>query len=151
MRTLRSPLVRSLPSLLLLVACGGHQNPREASIERWADNHPEASRELGVWVRTHQQAGPVFFEWDSQHPARAQQFVIWTVRHPSEPIEAFTSTHPRWPGFEKIMETHRPATQAFMDWCRRHPAAAEALMRHPGGLHWAGHHIFKAEWHLEQR
>jgi hypothetical protein len=33
-----------------------------------------------------------------------------------------------------------------MDWCRRHPEAAEALMSHPGGLDWAGRHIYASQW-----
>jgi hypothetical protein len=44
------------------------------------------------------------------------------------------------------MRDHQPAANAFMGWCRHHPEAAEKLMSHPGGLNWAGHHLYAAYW-----
>jgi hypothetical protein len=122
---------------------------REVSLESWAEHHPEASKELGLWVREHAQAAALFFDWDGHHAAQSQEFVTWAISHPGEPIEAFTGTHPRWDRFDRIMESHRPAAEAFLGWCRRHPDAAEALMHHPGGLEWAGHHLYAADWHME--
>lgn len=124
---------------------------REAAIESWADNHPEASTELGNWVKNHPQAARKFFEWDSTHPERSKQFVTWAITHPGEGIEVFVTQHPGWPIFDEIMEQHRPAAQAFIAWSRHHPQAAEALMNHPGGLHWAGNHLYKSYWEMKAR
>ena len=60
----------------------------------------------------------------------------------------FVATHRGWPVFDEIMERHRPAAETFMAWSRRHPQAAEALMNHPHGLEWAGHHLYAADWHM---
>lgn len=144
--------MRILLALLTVSACASSpQERREASIERWSENHPAASQELGIWVRTHPQAAALFFEWDGHNPARSQEFVMWSIQHPAQPIDGFVATHPGWQYFDKIAETHRPAADAFMAWSRRHPQAAEALMHHPGGLDWAGHHLYAADWHMETR
>ena len=122
---------------------------REEGIERWAGNHPDAARELGVWVQTHPQAAALFLEWDGHNPERSHEFVTWVITYPAQPIEGFVATHPGWPYFARIMESHRPAAEAFMAWCRRHPQAAEALMNHPGGLDWAGRHLYASSWHMD--
>ncbi len=112
-------------------------------LEQWAQNHPDAARELGDWARTHQQAARRFFEWDSRHPDKSHEFVWWTIANPMLNLDAFVATHPGWPFFNEVMQRHRPAADAFMFWCRRHPPAAQALMNHPGGLAWAGHHVYQ--------
>lgn len=119
-------------------------------LDMWSKNHPQASVELGNWVRNHPQAARLFFEWDGTHPVRSREFVTWAIRHPVAPIQAFISTHPGWPLFDEIVASHRPAANTFMDWCRRHPQAAEALMFHPGGLRWAGEHLYAEYWSLER-
>jgi hypothetical protein len=116
--------------------------PGPAGIEMWDRNHPEASRELGVWAREHRDAARKFFEWDGHHPERSHEFVTWAINHPGEGIRAFAATHPRWEYFDDIARDHVPAANEFMGWCRRHPQAAEALMNHPRGLEWAGHHLY---------
>ena len=68
-------------------------------------------------------------------------FVTWAIYHPGENIDWFVSQHPGWGQFDMIAQTHRPAANAFIDWCRRHPRAAEDLMNHPNGLAWAGNHL----------
>jgi hypothetical protein len=133
---------------MLTLGCA-HQPRGEASIESWSNHHPEASEELGQWVRAHPAAAQRFFEWDSHHPERAHEFVTWTIYHPGQPIDAFVATHPGWPIFDDIAVHHRPAADSFMAWCRRHPQAAEALMSHPGGLHWAGNHLYASYWRME--
>jgi hypothetical protein len=117
--------------------------PAPVPLERWAQVHPEAARELGDWARNHPEAAQRFFEWDGRHPEKAHEFVTWTVTQPSGGLDAFVATHPGWPFFKDVVERHRPAGEAFIVWCRRHPAAAEALMNHPRGLEWAGHHLYK--------
>jgi hypothetical protein len=117
--------------------------PAPVPLERWAEVHPQAARELGDWARAHPQAARRFFEWDGHHPERAQEFVGWTTAHPSDGLNAFVATHPGWPFFNEVMKQHRPAADAFMAWCRRHPPAAEALMHHPRGLQWAGHNLYR--------
>lgn len=127
----------------------GAQEP--GGMEAWERNHPEASRELGLWVKAHPAAARMFFEWDARHHERAHAFVTWSIQHPNEGIRAFASQHPTWETFDDIMVHHAPAANAFMAWCRRHAPAAEALMNHPGGLDWAGHHLYAAFWSMETR
>jgi hypothetical protein len=119
-------------------------------LEQWSRNHPEASRELGLWVRNHPDAARKFFEWDSTHPARSKEFVTWSIMNRAQPIDTFIATHLNWQYFDEIAAHHRPAANAFMDWCRRHPEAAEALMNHSGGLRWAGDHLYAEYWSLER-
>jgi hypothetical protein len=133
---------------IALMGCA-HTPAGEASLEQWSGNHPQASEELGRWVQTHPQAAARFFEWDSHHPRRAHEFVTWSIYHPNLAIDAFVALHPGWPVFDQIVLMHRPAADGFMFWCRRHPQAAERLMNHPGGLDWAGHHLYASSWHLE--
>jgi hypothetical protein len=144
-------LTRTFAVLLLLAGCAHHPPSGQASIESWADHHPQASQELGQWVQGHPQAARMFFEWDAHHPERAREFVTWTIYHPNQPIEGFAATHPGWRYFDTITLQHRAGADAFMAWCRRHPQAAERLMNHPGGLNWAGHHLYASSWHMENQ
>jgi hypothetical protein len=144
MQVIRSGLALSM----LLLGCAHHPSG-EAGIEVWANNHPQAAQQLGVWVQQHPDAASQFFEWDARHPDRAHEFVTWTIYHPTLYIDAFMALHPGWPYFDNIAAHHRPAADAFMAWCRRHPQAAESLMNHPGGLYWAGHHLYGTYWHME--
>jgi len=121
----------------------------EAGMEVWDRNHPEAAKELGEWVKHHPEAARLFFEWDGHHTGRAKDFVTWAITHPGDNIDVFVLAHPGWERFDKIMEHHRPAAEAFIAWCRKHPKAAEALMNHPRGLEWAGNHLYKEHWDLE--
>jgi hypothetical protein len=132
----------------VLLACSGcvvraapGPAPSAASIEQWNVNHPEAARDLCAWVRTHPDAAHQFFEWDAHHPDRSHEFVTWAITHPGENIDWFVQQHPGWQTFDVMTETHRPAANSFIVWCRRHPRAAEALMDHPRGLEWAGNHL----------
>ena len=106
-------------------------------LEAWSRSHPQASVELGDWVKGHPRAARKLFEWDGAHPERSREFVTWSIRNRAGPIQTFIDLHPGWPGFDEIAAHHRPAANAFMAWCRRHPRAAEDLMSHPGGLRWA--------------
>lgn len=116
-------------------------------MELWEHNHPEASQALGAWVRSHPDAAHRFFDWDAHHTERAHEFVTWSIQHPREGVRVFAGTHPNWEFFDVIAREHVPAANAFMDWCRHFPEAAETLMNHPGGLDWAGHHLYAASWH----
>jgi hypothetical protein len=142
-------LVTALAATVMLYGCA-HAPRGEASIEEWSQNHPVASHELGVWVQNHPDAAAKFFEWDGHHPDRAHELVTWTIYHPTQPIDGFVATHPGWQYFDQIALHHRPGADAFMAWCRRHPQPAERLMSHPGGLSWAGHHLYASSWHMEQ-
>jgi hypothetical protein len=130
----------------ITIGCATAPATRQEGIEQWADRHPEASRELGEWVRVHPQAAARFFEWDGHHPEKSHDFVTWTISNPGAGLDAFVLTHRGWPVFDQIMERHRPAAEGFMQWARRHPQAAESLMSHPGGLDWAGHHVYAGYW-----
>ena len=107
------------------------------------------SRELGLWVKNHPEAAERFFAWDGRHPEHSKEFVTWAIMHPGQSIDVFVMERRGWPIFDEIMERHRPAAEAFTGWCRRHPRAAEALMNHPRGLEWAGHHLYQDSWHME--
>lgn len=115
-------------------------------LETWERNHPEAARALGVWARGHGPAAGRFFEWDAHHTERAHAFVTWSIEHPGLGARAFADTHPGWEYFDVIVREHLPAANAFMNWCRHYPEAAESLMNHPGGLAWAGHHLYQDAW-----
>ena len=136
-----------LAALLLTLPVLAHAEPR--GLEAWQRHHPEASRELGDWVRAHPAAAERFFTWDGRHPARAKAFVTWAIAYPRLGIDAFVLEHRGWPIFDEIALHHRPGAEAFLAWTRRHPRAAEALMNHPGGLEWAGKHLYADAWHLE--
>ena len=123
--------------------------PPAVAIDRWADNHPKAASELGNWVKKHPQSAGKFFEWDGTHPDRSKMFVTWAITNPGEGIDVFVTQHPGWPYFYQLMENHRPAAQELINWSRRHPAAAEALMSHPRGLQWAGNHLYKTYWEMK--
>ncbi len=126
------------------------QGAREESLDIWATNHPEASRELGNWVQKHPEAAEQFFRWDSKHAGAAKSFVTWSITHPGSDIDEFALTHRGWDVFNTIMERHHGAADAFMKWCRKHPNASESLMNHPGGLHWAGTHLYQAYWDMKR-
>jgi len=106
-----------------------------ATIEGWERRHPAASQELGDWVRNHSQAAQSLFLWDSHHPGAN--------------IDAFVASHPSWNDFNWILAHHRPAANSFMAWCRRHPGASRELMHYPGGLHWAGTHLYESYWDMK--
>lgn len=129
-----------------------HVNPTPqaaVAIDRWADNYPGAANDLGNWVKKHPQAARKFFEWDGTHHDRSKLFVTWAITHSRENIDTFVLQHLDWSYFGELMEHHRPAAQEFINWCRRHPRAAEALMNHPSGLQWAGNHLYKAYWEMK--
>ena len=123
----------------------------EPALEKWADNHPDASKALGLWVKAHPQAAARFFEWDGHHPNRSQAFVNWTIEHPAEHIDVYVQAHPGEPYLDEIMKNHLPAAQEFMVWSRNNPIAAKELMAHPKGLQWAGHHLYKEYWNWETK
>ena len=126
-----------------LPACAHLPPPRRAAaMAGWEHRHPIAAQELGNWVQTHQPAARQLFEWDAHHPRGARQLVGWALTHPRQPVDRFVASHLGRPGFIRMLEAHRPASQTFLAWCRRQPQAAEDLVAHPGGLAWAGNHLF---------
>jgi hypothetical protein len=162
------PLVRALGirswttavmiGILLLFGCVAAVPPPDATsaargavvIDRWSDRYPEASQALGDWVARHPAAARKFFEWDSNHTGRAHDFVTWTIFNRNRSIDEFVRAHPQWPVFQEIMDRHRPAAESFANWCRHFPDAAESLMNHPGGLDWAGRHLYRAYWQMKE-
>lgn len=113
----------------------------EVGLETWNANHPQAASELCRWANNHPNAAHKFFTWDANHPERSQELVFWALANPGLGVDAFVATHPNWPGFDRLAEKHRPATDTFLAWARRHPNAARALMNRRGGLAWAGNHL----------
>ena len=117
-------------------------------LEKWADNHPRASQALGMWVKTYPDAAHYIFEWDGKHPERSQSLVTWSLTHPGENMKVFYNQHKNWPSLQVMMTTHKVATYEFLKWCNAYHEAARALMMHPGGLKWAGDHLYKATAHM---
>ncbi len=142
-------LASALAASIVAVMLPASASAEPPGLDMWSRNHPEASRELGNWVRNHPEAARMMFEWDGVHPERSKEFVTWAISRRGAPIQAFISTHRGWPTFDRIVSSHRPAANAFMGWCRRHPRAAEDLMYHSGGLRWAGDHLYAESWQLK--
>ena len=142
-------------ALLATLSCATQHPPpppppsAHATIEGWEHRHPAASQELGDWVRNHSQAAQKLFLWDSHHPGAAEEFVDWSLANPNANIDVFVAAHPSWNDFNWIVENHRPASNSFMGWCRRHPGASRELMHYPGGLHWAGTHLYESYWDMK--
>jgi len=137
-------------TLLAGVCLTGWAFASEDPIEKWSEHHPEASKLLGDWVKAHPAAAARFFEWDGHHPKRTQEFVTWTIEHPAERVNAYISLHPKEPYLDEIIKAHRLATEEFMVWSRDHAKATRALMAHSKALEWAGQHLYKAYWHIEE-
>ena len=121
------------------------------ALEKWAENHPDASKALGLWVKAHPEAAAKFFEWDGHHPDRSREFVIWSIEHPDTRVDVYIRAHSGEARLDEIMKDHEPAAQEFIVWSRKHPDAARELMEHPKGLEWAGHHLYKEYWNLETK
>jgi len=155
---IRSLATAVMMGIILLFGCVVAVPPADVTvaskgedvIDRWSDHHPEAARALGDWVARHPAAARKFFEWDSAHTRKAHDFVTWTIFNRNRSIDEFVLAHPQWPVFQEIMERHHPAAKSFANWCRRFPEAAEALMQHPRGLEWAGHHLYRAYWQMKE-
>lgn len=123
----------------------------EEPIDQWSGSHAETAGALGEWVKAHPAAARLVFEWDGKHPERSREFVMWALAHPGEGVDDFVRQHPRWPVFDRLIKSHKPATEAFLAWARRHPPGAEALMRHARGLQWVGYHLYSGSWEMPKQ
>jgi hypothetical protein len=130
----------------------------ERRMQKWAKDHGEAAKDLEAWMKADEKAAVAFFEWEGHHPKGAKQFVHWSIEHKDKSIEEYETTHAAagkkaepalWVAFDKVMNDHKAAATSFMEWARKHPEAAQALMKHAKGLLWAGTHIAKVEHDLE--
>lgn len=106
-------------------------------VERWHEAHPAASKALGDWVKAHPEAVRALFRWQGHRPERSKALVAWAVKRPNEGIETFVAAHKAWPGLDRIADTHRGGVQTYLDWIRKYPEAAEALVAQPKGFEWA--------------
>lgn len=114
----------------------------EEKIETWADNHPRAANELGIWVNTYKEAAHQLFKWDFRHPEQTKLFVTWVNTHQGKGIDAFTAKHSDWNRLNRMVMCHNSALVGFVVWCRFHPKATAALMQHQRALHWVGRHLY---------
>lgn len=130
----------------------------EKRMMKWAKNHAEAAKDLEAWMKSDEKAAVAFFEWEGHHGKEAKQFVHWSIENKDKSLEDYEATHAakgkkaepaKWVAFDKVMNDHKAAATSFMGWARKHPKAAEDLMKHPKGLLWAGTHIAKMEHDLE--
>jgi hypothetical protein len=121
----------------------------DAGLETWASRHAEAAKALGTWVHNNPEAASKIFSYDFHRPGRSRELVRWAVYHPGEDISVFTSKHPDWGWFDRVMAEHRLGADQFLAWCRQYPTAAEELIKHPSGLRWVGDHLYAADWHPE--
>lgn len=123
----------------------------EEKIEIWADSHPSAAFELGEWMNSNRAAARAFIRWDSTHPEQTRSFVTWVTTHQGKGIDVFASEHTDWNRFNEIIKEHRSAVVSFIVWCRFHPTASAALMRHPRALHWEWKHVFKSIYKAKEQ
>lgn len=114
-------------------------------LEKWSEHYPEASKALGQWVKNHPDVASKFFEWDGHHTERTQEFVTWSIEHSDESVLTFAHMYPNEPYMDELVKA-RPVAHLFMLWCQKNPEAARALMAHPKGLEWAGHHLYMDYW-----
>jgi len=126
----------------------------EASIKRWVKHHKQAADELEDWIKANEEASKLMFEWEATHPKASKKWVHWAIEHKDGSLEDFEKTHAAtekkkepawWVSFDKLMNDHKSAAEGFMAWARKHPKAAESLMKHHKGLHWASTHVKQAE------
>jgi hypothetical protein len=116
------------------------------ALETWASRNPEAAKAFGAWVHDNPEAAGEIFSWDGHHPDRSRGLVYWAIRHPSQDISAFTSQHPDWSWFDRVMGEHKLGASQYLAWCRKYPSAAEELVAQPSGLRWVGDHVYPSEW-----
>ena len=121
----------------------------DTGLETWASRHSEAAKALDTWVRNNPEAASRIFSFDSRRPGRSRELVRWAVRHAGEDISVFTSKHPDWSWFDRVVAEYRLGADQFVAWCRQYPAAAEELIKHPSGLRWVGDHLYAADWRPE--
>jgi len=140
---------KSLLFSVIFFCCASAAYSQEIPLEQWAHNHPEASVELGNWVKKHPAAAHRLFEWDANHPERSQELVNWAMVHPRENLRVFMAEHRGWREMEEFTAHHAEAMEEFLFWCRNHGPAAKTLMAHSGGLAWAGNHLYKEYWNME--
>ena len=116
----------------------------EERIEAWADNHPRAASELGIWIHTYKEAARQLFKWDSRHPEQTKLFVTWVNTHQGKGADVFAAQHTEWNRLHRIITCHSTALGDFVVWCRFHPKAIAALMRHQRALNWVGRHLYES-------
>ena len=84
-----------------------------------------------------------FLRWEDDRPEEFQDFVLWTVRNPTLGFEVYASSHRGSPIVEETATNHLLSAQAFLEWCRRYPGPAEALVASPRPLDWIGDHLYR--------
>ncbi len=138
--------MKTIKTVFSILLCGFlfSLNAHSQELDKWADNHTDASKALGEWVKSFPDASRYIFEWDGNHPERSQALVTWAITHPAENLAAFNAEHKDWPEMEIIIGTHHAGSEAFLKWCRAYHDAARVLMLHSGGLKWAGDHLYQA-------
>ena len=87
--------------------------------------HPEASRELGTWVKKPSRGRTplLLLSGTARTPESSHEFVTWAILHPAAPIQAHA---PGLALLDRIVGGHRPAANTFMAWCR-HTTTPDAL------------------------
>jgi hypothetical protein len=137
---------------------GEHKEKGEGAIKKWAHSHAEAAKDLDAWMKANGDAAALIVEWEGQHPKAAKKFVHFHIEHKDKGLADFESGHAAtakhkepemWVHFDKLMNDHKAAADSFIEWVRKHPKAAEDLMKHRQGLKWAGHHMAQAEKDME--
>jgi hypothetical protein len=121
----------------------------DPALETWPSRNPDAAKALGGWVHDNPEAAARIFTFDGVHPGRSRALVRWAIHHPGEDISAFTSKHPEWEWFDRVIAAHHLGASQYLAWCRQYPAAAEELVQRPSGLRWVGDHLYAADWHPE--
>jgi hypothetical protein len=139
MKTVKLVFTGILCSLLFAFTANAQE------LDKWADNHVDASKALGAWVKNFPDAAHYIFEWDGNHPDRSQAMVTWAITHPNENLNKFSEDHKDWTELDAIVTTHRNGADAFVKICRAFHDAFRDLMLHSSALKWAGDHLYKAD------
>jgi hypothetical protein len=84
-----------------------------------------------------------FLRWESERPEEFRGFVLWAVGNPTEGFGVYASAHSDNPIVEELASDHLLSAQAFLEWCRRYPGPAEALVGSPQPLDWIGDHLYR--------
>jgi len=141
------PLSPFPPTPILVVVCISWScaatTPSAQSVARWAELNREAAHELANWSRSHIKAMRHFLRWESERPEEFRDFVLWAVRNQTPGFDLYAPLHPDSPIVQEIAGNHLLSAQAFLEWCRRYPGPAEALVASPLPLDWIGDHLYR--------
>lgn len=137
----RTGAALAFTAVVMTVACATSSPP--SPVAAWTDANPQTAHELANWARSHIRPMRLLTRWESREPDGFRDFVLWTVRSPMADLDTFLRAHAHARVVDDIVLDRRAGVESFMEWCRRHPAAAANLMSYPAPLEWIGDHLYR--------